>query len=70
MGKNAETPTLYMQRVRTQTEVLIPLLRHLRAELGAAEGNALVYPVLRDYMKKWIADFASKESDDPLTQVD
>ena len=66
MGKNAETPTLYMQRVRTQTEVLIPLLRHLRAELGAAEANALVYPVLRDYMKKWIADFASKESDDPI----
>jgi hypothetical protein len=66
MDNNADTPTLYMQRVKTQTEVLIPLLRHLRAELGEAEANALVYPVLRDYMKKWIAEFASTESDNPI----
>jgi len=66
MDNNANTPTLYMQRVKTQTEVLIPLLRHLRAELGAAEANALVYPVLRDYMKNWIAEFATTESDNPI----
>ena len=66
MDTNAGTPTLYMQRVKTQTEVLIPLLRHLRAELGEAEANALVYPVLRDYMRNWIAEFASKESDNPI----
>lgn len=66
MDNNADTPTLYMQRVKTQTAVLIPLLRHLRAELGEAEANALVYPVLRDYMKKWIAEFASTESDNPI----
>ena len=66
MDKNPETPTVYMQRVKTQTEVLVPLLRHLRAELGEVEANALVYPVLRDYMKNWIAEFASTESDNPI----
>ena len=58
--------TPYMQRVKTQTEVLLPLLRHLRAELGEEKANALVYPVLRDFMKKWIAEFASTGSDNPL----
>ena len=66
MGNDAGTPTPYMQRVKTQTEVLVPLLRHLRAELGEAEANALVYPVLREYMKNWIAEFASTESDNPI----
>lgn len=61
-----DTPTPYMQWVKTQTDVLIPLLRHIRAELGEEKGNALVYPVLREYMKKWIAEYASKESDDPI----
>jgi hypothetical protein len=33
---DGETGTLtpYMQRVKTQTEVLVPLLQHLRTELG------------------------------------
>ena len=66
MGDDAERPTLYMQRVKTQCEVLIPLLRHLRVELGEAEANALVYPVLRDTTKKWISEFASRESEDPV----
>ena len=60
------TPTAYMQWVKSQTDVLIPILRHLRAELGEEKANALVYPVLREYMKKWISGFASKESDNPI----
>ncbi len=61
-----DTQTPYMQWVKTQTDVLVPLLRHLRAELGEEKGNALVYPVLREYMKKWVSEFASKESDNPI----
>ena len=61
-----ETDTDYMRWVKTQTDVLIPLLRHIRAQLGESEGNALVYPVLREYMKKWVREFASKASDDPI----
>ena len=64
--KRMDTPTPYMRWVKSQTEVLIPLLRHLRAELGEAKANALVYPFLRNYMKKWVSDFASKESDNPI----
>ena len=52
MSDGMDGPTPYMQRVKSQTDVLVPLLKHLRAELGAAKANALVYPVLRNYMKK------------------
>ena len=58
--------TPYMRWVKTQTDMLIPLLRHLRTELGEAQANALVYPALREYMKQWVADYASKESEDPI----
>ena len=52
--------------MKTQTDVLVPLLRHLRTELGEEKANSLVYPALRKYMKKWISEFASNESDDPI----
>ena len=58
--------TLYMHWVKTQIDVLVPLLRHLRAELGEEKANDLVYPALRDYMKKWVFEFASNESNDPI----
>ena len=58
--------TPYMHWVKTQTDVLVPLLRHLRAELGEEKANGLVYPALRDYMKKWVSEFASNESNDPI----
>ena len=66
MSDGMDGPTPYMQRVKSQTDVLVPLLKHLRAELGAAKANALVYPVLRNYMKNWIADFASTDSANPI----
>jgi hypothetical protein len=65
MDQDAETTPL-MQRVKQQTEVLLPLLRHLRAELGTERANDLVYPVLRRMTRQWIAEFASSESDDPI----
>jgi hypothetical protein len=58
--------TLLMQRVKLQTEVLLPLLRHLRAELGEEKANNLVYPVLRRMTKDWIAEIALSESADPI----
>ena len=66
MNGDAENITPYMRWVKTQTDVLVPLLRHLRSKLGETEANALVYPVLREYMKNWVAEFASKESNDPI----
>lgn len=66
MDDNTDIPTAYMQWVKSQADVLMPLLRHLRAELGEEKANALVYPVLRNYMKKWTSKFASKESENPI----
>lgn len=61
-----DTATPYMQWVQSQIDVLVPLLRHLRTELGEEKANALVYPALREYMKKWVSEFASNESDNPI----
>ncbi len=51
MEQGVKTLSTLMQRVKAQTEVLMPLLRRLRAELGEEKANALVYPALRDYSK-------------------
>lgn len=59
MTREQATPLSLMQRVEIQTEVLVPLLRHLRAELGQEAANELVYPVLRSCMKDWIASIAA-----------
>ena len=66
MEKEDETPTPLMQRVKAQAEVLVPLLHHLRAELGEDRANDLVYPALRDYVRKWTSDMASFDFDDPI----
>ena len=66
MDRETGALTPFMQRVRSQAEVLVPLLRHLRAELGEAKANELVYPALRDAMKRWIAEIASSDSDNPI----
>ncbi len=58
--------TPLMRRVKAQAEVLVPLLRHLRAELGVERANDLVYPVLRRLTKDWITEFASSGSEDPV----
>ena len=66
MDRDTEALTPFMQRVRSQVEVLVPLLRHLRAELGEVKANELVYPALREAMKKWIVEIASSDSDNPV----
>ncbi|MHA1537696.1 MAG: L-2-amino-thiazoline-4-carboxylic acid hydrolase [Alphaproteobacteria bacterium] len=66
MERTNEKLTPLMQRVKLQAEVLVPLLQHLRAELGEEKANSLIYPVLRDYAKKWIGGLASSESESPI----
>lgn len=58
--------TPLMRRVKMQAEVLVPLLHHLRAELGVERANDLVYPVLRRMTKEWIEELASSDSEDPI----
>ena len=69
MDRETGALTPFMQRVRSQAEVLVPLLRHLRAELGEAKANELVYPALRDAMKRWIAEIASSEFRQPYREL-
>ena len=66
MQQDAKATTPLMQRVKLQSEVLVPLLRHLRAELGSEKANALVYPVLRRCTKEWVTQLASSESENPV----
>ena len=66
MEQGVKPPSTLMRRVKAQAEVLVPLLRHLRAELGEEKANALVYPVLRDYSRTWAEAFASSESKNPV----
>ena len=64
--EEAGKTTPLMERVKLQTEVLLPLLRHLRAELGVEKANNLFYPVLRRMTKDWIMEIASSKSKDPI----
>ena len=66
MVRDTEALTPLMQRVKSQAEVLVPLLRHLRVELGEERANELVYPAIRDAVKKWIAGISSSHSEDPI----
>ena len=66
MSSEDEKLTPLMRRVQAQAEVLVPLLRHLRAALGTAEANALVYPLLRESVRDWVAAIAYTASDDPI----
>jgi hypothetical protein len=47
-----------MERVRLQTEALVPLLRHLHSELGDEAANGLVYPALCSCMKNGMAELS------------
>jgi predicted ArsR family transcriptional regulator len=66
MEKQQGDPVTLFQRAKVQAEVLVPLLRHLRNELGEETANGLVYPVIRTCMKDWIADIAPADSGDPM----
>jgi predicted ArsR family transcriptional regulator len=45
-----------LSKVKIQAQVLVPLIRALRAELGEAKANALVRDALRDWSAKLFAE--------------
>ena len=49
----------YLNRVQAQAEVLIPVLKRLRKELGEEQANELVYGALRDWSREAFAEAAS-----------
>jgi len=44
-----------LEKTRIQAQILVPLLRTLRAELGSAKGDAIVRQALRDWSKQVFA---------------
>jgi hypothetical protein len=42
-------PLPYLERVKIQSEILLPLFRRLRAELGSERANALLRAAVREY---------------------
>ncbi len=51
----------YLDRVKAQSEVLIPVLKRLRMELGEDQANELVYAALRDWSREVFAEVGSKK---------
>jgi hypothetical protein len=45
-----------LEKTRVQAQVLVPLLRELRAELGREKADAIVRKALRDWSKALFAD--------------
>lgn len=51
----------YLDRVKAQSEVLIPVLKRLRMELGEDQANELIYGALRDWSREVFAEVGSKK---------
>lgn len=56
-----ESKISYLNRVKAQSEVLIPVLKRLRMELGEDQANELVYGALRDWSREVFAEVGSKK---------
>ena len=61
-----DTPTELMSRVQSFVQLMLPLVRDLRTELGTDKANTLIYNSLRESNKEWINSLAPANVDDPL----
>lgn len=56
-----ESKISYLNRVKAQSEVLIPVLKSLRKELGDDRANELVYGALRDWSREVFLEVGSEK---------
>ncbi len=56
----------YLERVKIQSEVLVPILEHLRVELGDSRANELIYKALRDWSREAFREAGSRKRGDAL----
>jgi hypothetical protein len=56
-----ESKIPYLDRVKAQSEVLVPILKCLRKELGEDPANELVYGALRDWSREVFMEVGSKK---------
>ena len=61
MPNPLESQIPYLDRVKAQSEVLVPVLKLLRKELGEKRANELVYGALRDWSRNAFASAGSKK---------
>src|ERR1700749_2681302 len=55
-----------LERARIQAQVLVPLVKALQAELGAARANALVRKTLGDLYRSYSEEFAKARNETDL----
>jgi L-2-amino-thiazoline-4-carboxylic acid hydrolase len=60
--------TSWFDQVKIQAEVLLPVLRVLRAELGVKKANKLIYSALREWMKNTYKTMANEIEGSPQTK--
>ncbi len=61
MLSSLESHVSYLNRVKAQSEVLVPVLKCLRKELGKDRANELVYGALREWSRDAFAEAGSKK---------
>jgi len=61
MSNPLDSKISYLDRVKVQSEVLIPVLKRLRTELGEDHANELVYGALREWSRKSFAEAGSRK---------
>jgi hypothetical protein len=62
MKNPLESKVSYLECVKIQSEVLVPILNHLRDELGNERANELVYSALRNWSGKVFAEVGATKS--------
>ena len=62
MRNPLESKVSYLERVKIQSEVLVPILKHLRNQLGDERANELIYGSLRSWSREVFAEVGSKKS--------
>jgi hypothetical protein len=62
-------PMPYLERVKIQTEILLPLFRRLRAELGAERASTLLRAAVREYAEGLGRQVAATEQGTSLDKL-
>ena len=65
MRNPLESKTSYLERVKIQSEVLVPILEHLRTELGTERANELIYGALRTWSREVFKEVGAQKSGSP-----
>jgi hypothetical protein len=60
----------FLDKVKIQAQVLVPLIKALRKELGEERANEFVYSTLRAWSRQLFLDLANQSADSPQGKWD